>query len=134
MYKSLYSKIILILVVFIITVMCVVGVVLINNIYNYYSEDFTSQMTGNFSEGSQLYGDLEAALANDDYLRRQKEILLSYSSLLGIDSYRNFYILDENGNLLDSSDTSSVTMIEKTPNLLGAMNGKSSGTQNLAAA
>ncbi len=132
MYKSLYSKIILILVVFIITVMCVVGVVLINNIYNYYSEDFTSQMTGNFSDGSQLYGDLEAALANDDFLRRQKEILLSYSSLLGIDSYRNFYILDENGNLLDSSDTSSVTMIEKTPNLLGAMNGKSSGTQNLA--
>ncbi len=55
MNKSLYSKIVLILVVFIITVMCVVGVVILNNTYNYYSGDFSSTMKENFSEDSPLY-------------------------------------------------------------------------------
>lgn len=132
MYKSLYPKIILILVVFIITVMCVVGVVLLNNIYNYFLEDFSLQMESGFDESSQLYTDLCAALGDDDHLSRQKEILVSYSSLLGIDSYRNFYILDKNGNLLDSSDSSAPTLIEKTTNLLAAMNGRTSGKQNPA--
>ena len=35
MYRSLYFKIILIMVVFIIAVMCVVGTILLNSIMNY---------------------------------------------------------------------------------------------------
>ena len=37
MYRSLYFKIILIMVVFIIAVMCVVGTILLNSIMNYYN-------------------------------------------------------------------------------------------------
>ena len=130
MNKSLYSKIILILVVFIITVMCVVGVVLLNNIYSYYSEDFTTQMENNFDPDSQLSIELKSALSDSNYLKRQKEILLSYSSLLGIDSYRNFYILSKDGDCLESSDAGSVTLLEKTPNMISAMAGKTSGVQS----
>ncbi|MBQ8004817.1 MAG: HAMP domain-containing protein, partial [Clostridia bacterium] len=132
MYRSLYSKIILILVVFIITVMSVVAVVLLGNIYSYYSGAFSKNMENTFSEGSPLYTELKGALAKDDYVRRQKETLLSYSSILGIDSYRNFYILDMGGNRLESSDASSSASLEKTPNLISAMNKKTSGTQSQA--
>ena len=130
MQKSLYSKIILILVVFIITVMSVVAVVLLGNIYSYYSGAFSDIMETTFAEDSPLYIELKSALGNSDYVRRQKETLLSYSSMLGIDSYRNFYILDMNGNYLDSSDTGNNDYPEKTPNLISAMNKKTSGTQS----
>ena len=132
MQKSLYSKIILILVVFIITVMSVVAVVLLGNIYSYYSSAFTENMESTFGQESPLYIELQKSLSAPDYVRRQKEILLSYSSILGIDSYRNFYILDMNGNCLDSSDSNSPSTPEKTPNIIGAMNKKTSGAQNQA--
>ena len=132
MQKSLYSKIILILVVFIITVMSVVAVVLLGNIYSYYSGAFSDIMESTFSQDSPLYRELESSLESSDYVRRQKETLLSYSSIPGIDSYRNFYILDMNGNYLDSSDSSSKSYPEKTPNLISAMNKKTSGTQSQA--
>ena len=85
MNKSLYSKIVVILVVFIITVMCVVGVVILNNTYTYYSSDFSSTMKANFSEGSPLYLSLTESVDSENYVQRQKEILLSYSGLIGID-------------------------------------------------
>ncbi len=132
MQKSLYSKIILIMVVFIITVMSVVAVVLLGNIYNYYSSSFSENMESTFGEDSPLYIELQKSLSAPDYVRRQKETLLSYSSILGIDSYRNFYILDMNGNCLDSSDPDIPETLEKTPNVIGAMNKKTSGAQNQA--
>ncbi len=132
MQKSLYSKIILILVVFIITVMSVVSVVLLGNIYSYYTDAFTKNMESTFAVDSSLYIELQNALSSDDHARRQKEILLSYSSALGIDSYRNFYILDINGSCLESSASGNGSVPEKTPNIIGAMSKKTSGVQNQA--
>ncbi|MBR4295369.1 MAG: HAMP domain-containing protein [Clostridia bacterium] len=132
MNKSLYSKIILILVVFIITVMSVVAVVLLNNIYSYYSSDFTSQMESSFDQNSQLYIQLESALSSENYAAIQKEVLLTYSSILGIDSYRNFYILGTNGEYLESSNSGSNISPEKTPNLISAIGKKTSGNQSQA--
>lgn len=130
MYKSLYPKIVLILVVFIITVMSVVGVVLLNNMYSYYSNDFINQIEGALGEDTDLYNKLKDALLADDYITRQKETLLTYSSSLGIDNYRNYYILDADGGLLDSSDTKSSKSVEITPNILSAMQGKHSGEKS----
>lgn len=132
MKKSLYSKIILILVVFIITVMSVVAVVLLNNIYSYYSGDFVNQMETLFDEDGQLYQELENSLSSPDYASRQKVVLVSYSSMLGIDSYRNFYILDMNGNCLESSDSGNKSAPEKTPNIISAMSKKTGTAQTQA--
>ncbi len=129
MNKSLYSKIVLILVVFIITVMCVVGVVILNNTYTYYSGDFSSTMKENFSQGSPLYLSLQESIDGENYVQRQKETLLSYSGLLGIDESRNYFILDMNGNFLEGSDASLGKSLDKTPNIISAMGGESSGKQ-----
>ena len=75
MNKSLYSKIVLILVVFIITVMCVVGVVILNNTYTYYSGDFSSTMRETFREDKPLYQSLQESLDGENYVQRQKETL-----------------------------------------------------------
>ena len=54
MYNSLYFKIILVLVIFMITVMCVIGTVLINSVNSFYMDEFSDQMDRSFSPGGQL--------------------------------------------------------------------------------
>ncbi len=132
MYKSLYFKIILILVIFIIIVMSVVGTVLLNSISSFYVEEFMEQMDKNFAPDTQLYGVLTSALSSKEYWIEQKAFLASYSSLLGIDDYRNYYILDMNGELLDGSDTELGSKLQKTPNMLAAMNGKTENSSTFA--
>jgi len=124
MYRSLYFKIILIFVVFIITVMAVVGTVLLSSVYRFYTDEFSDQMEALLSEGANLRSELSAAMSFSESLVLQKQILLAYSSNLGIDDYRNFYILDISGNFLDGSDKELGENIVKTSNLLRAMSGK----------
>ena len=51
MFKSLYFKIVLILLVFIIAVMCSVCAILLSGVTSYYVENFAEQMTECFDEG-----------------------------------------------------------------------------------
>ena len=126
MYRGLYFKIILILVIFILIVMSVVGAVLISSVLGYYNDQFAACMTQNFGEDAQLRQYLEAAMtdADGDFAAKQKSILASYASRLGIDDYRNYYILDADGNFLDGSDTAGGEALAGTPNLVAAMNGQ----------
>ena len=126
MYRGLYFKIILILVIFILIVMSVVGAVLISSVLGYYNDQFAACMTQNFGEDAQLRQYLEAAMtgADGDFAAKQKSILASYASRLGIDDYRNYYILDADGNFLDGSDTAGGEALAETPNLVAAMNGQ----------
>ncbi len=124
MVRSLYAKIILIMVIFIITVMSVVGTVLLNSVNHFYTEDFLQQMEQNFAEDGQLYSALTAAVGEENYLESMKAVLQSYSAWLGIDSYRNYYILDDSGMMLDGSDETLGQTLLKTQNMLAAMNGQ----------
>ncbi|MBE6575259.1 MAG: cell wall metabolism sensor histidine kinase WalK [Ruminococcaceae bacterium] len=123
MVRSLYAKIILIMVIFIITVMSVVGTVLLNSVNHFYTEDFLTQMEQNFAEDGQLYPALVSAASEENYLESLKAVLQSFSARLGIDSYRNYYILDADGTMLDGSDESLGQTLSKTGNMLAAMNG-----------
>ena len=67
MYNSLYFKIILILVIFMITVMCVIGTVLINSVNSFYMDEFSDQMDRSFSPGGQLTSELTDALGSEDF-------------------------------------------------------------------
>lgn len=137
MNRSLYFKIILILSVFIITVMSIVGIILLASVTNYYSDSFESEMNASLSPDSRLYGDLADAVTsaagqeNRDVVRELKAILQSYATTLGIDNYRNFYILDMNGEMLEGSDSKLGQSLVKTENMLSAMRGKN-GTSNIA--
>ena len=126
MYRGLYFKIILILVIFTLIVMSVVGAVLISSVLGYYNDQFAACMTQNFGEDAQLRQYLVAAMtdADGEFAAKQKSILASYASRLGIDDYRNYYILDADGNFLNGSDTAGGEALAETPNLVAAMNGQ----------
>ena len=131
MYNSLYFKIILILVIFMITVMCVIGTILINSVNSFYMDEFTSQMERSFD--GQLTNDLQDALRAEDPTAELMKILASHSGVLGIDDYRNYYILDENGGFLDGSDDTLGQSLSKTANMVAALRGTPENTQPLGA-
>ena len=124
MFKSLYFKIVLILLVFIMAVMCVVSIVLLNSVTSFYVNQFMDQMGECFAENSTLYGELQDALNSASYADKQKTILKSYESVLGIDAYRNYYILTMDGVMVDGSDAELGRDLRITPNMLTAMSGK----------
>ena len=64
MYRGLYFKIILILVVFILIVMSVVGAVLISSVLKFYNDDFANCMEQNFISDTQLTTYLKEEMEN----------------------------------------------------------------------
>ncbi len=133
MYNSLYFKIILILVIFMVTVMCVIGTVLINSVNSFYMDEFVKQMEQNLSPGSPLTTELRNALSREDFSAEQLKILNTYRGVLGIDDYRNFYILDMDGKFLEGSDSELGRTLQKSANLIAAMRGDPDNTQPLGA-
>ena len=123
MLKSLYFKIVLILLIFIIAVMCAVGAILMNGVTSYYLNDFSEQMEQCFRPDSLLVTELNRAAGHDRYAQEMKTVLGSYSSVLGIDQYRNYYVLDLDGDLLAGSDVALGANLAVTPNLLAAISG-----------
>ena len=126
MYKSLNSKLVLIFIVFIIAVMATVGIFLMNSVFDFYTDDFVQQLNEGFDEN--IVSSLEDALLYEDSAASQKEILSAYSATFGFDSHRNFYILDSNANVIESSSKNDVQALPLTPNLMAAMN-KRDGTK-----
>lgn len=124
MYKNLHYKIILIFVVFTITLMTAIGAILVGNAYHFYNNAFTSQMDDAFAPDGLLYGELRDALQEEEWYIRQREILKAYSSTLGINRYRNYYVLDTNGTFLEGSDAKLGAELDKTPNMISAMAGE----------
>lgn len=127
MKTSLYFKIILILVLFIIVVMTFSGVVLLNNVTSFYMVDFYDSMEELFNKDSELVSDLSRALDGDDYESDLKQVLGSYSGVLGIDDYRNFYILDTSGRYIDGTDDELGASLERSPNMISALSGNDGG-------
>lgn len=131
MYNSLYFKIVLILVIFMMTVMCVIGTILVNSVNSFYMDQFVTTMDKSFAPSGQLRDELMSALPGDDFASQQFNILNSYSGILGIDDYRDFYILDTDGEYLEGSDAQRGSSLKKTANLLAAMRGEELNTQPL---
>lgn len=128
MYNRLRFKIILILVIFIFSVMAVVGTILLNSVFVFYTDNFVAEINDCFDP--QMQERLKTALGGEDYVVQINDILTAFSGQLGIDINRDFYILDKNGDILASS-SSNLNYVKKTNNLLSAMNGKSSSNQLL---
>ncbi len=123
MYKNLHFKIVVIFVVFTIAIMAAVGAMMLQSTVSFYSEEFTTQMESAFGEESDLFLELTYAFASEDHYEKQNEILKAYSSTLGIDSHRDYYVLDVNGDFVAGSNAHLGEMLEITPNIISAMNG-----------
>ena len=124
MLKSLYFKIVLILLIFIIAVMATVGAILMSGVSSYYNTDFSKQMENCFDTDGTLMSDLRQSASP----YAMKNILASYGSILGIDQYRNYYILNTDGIPLAGSDSTLSQSLEITPNILAAISGRDGNT------
>ncbi|MGN1094978.1 MAG: ATP-binding protein, partial [Eubacteriales bacterium] len=91
---------------------------------SFYDNQFMSQMDEAFGGGGELIIELKEAFESDDCYERQNEILKAYSSSLGIDIHRNYYVLDINGSFIEGSDATLGKELDITPNIISAMNGE----------
>mgnify|MGYP002531018956 FL=1 len=90
-------KLVLILVLMIVSVMAVVGTFLINSVSTFYIDSFYTQMQSVFTTDT-IRSMQEAAAAPD--AEGLKTIIDAHRSRLGIDDYRNYYILDGEGRFV----------------------------------
>lgn len=100
--RSLHTKLVMILVLLILSLMTVVGAFLINSVTAFYLEDFYTQMSEVFQK-EELYADLTTENEKEtsgeaDGASMMAEVLGAYAGELGVDGRnRKLYILDDNG-------------------------------------
>ena len=99
--RSLHTKLVMIMVLLIMSLMLVVGAFLVNSVTAFYLEDFYSQMSEVFADQA-LYDDLttetEGEESGADMLA---SVLNAYAGELGVDGRnRKLYILDDEGACL----------------------------------
>ena len=134
MRKSLYKKLVLIMLLLIFSLMSVVGAFLMNEIRSFYLDDFFQKMKTVF-ENADLVDDLYSAADDSNAGSQMADILKAYMGPLGIDSRsRNYYILDgDTGTLLVTGSGIENENIKITPNILTAINGKEGYASDISA-
>ena len=100
MKKSLQVKMVLIMTLLAVSLMLVVGTMLVNNVTSFYNNDFLRQVETFFDEETLKLLN-QAGQSGAQALYERIEV---YSSQLGIDTYRNFYLFDRQGNYLTGSN------------------------------
>ena len=124
LFRSLHMKLVLILVLMIVSVMAVVGTFLINSVSTFYIDSFYTQMQSVFTTDT-IRSMQEAAAAPD--AEGLRTIIDAHRSRLGIDDYRNYYILDGEGRFVDGSNPN--LSVTRTRNIIAAMAGEA-GTRS----
>jgi len=92
MFRSLQMRLVLILVLLVTVVMVVVGAFLISSVTSYQIRDFQTQISQVFTPEFILQ--LEKNTGSDDAPATLRDMLSAYSGLLGVDSHRDFFVLD----------------------------------------
>ena len=106
-----------------ISVIIIIGTFMINRIDRFYNDEFEDLMTNVFSEDFQR--ELSVKLSGEDALMSINSSISAYLGQLGIDSFRNYYILNAyDGKALISSNSDLAKTLIATPNIIAAMNGK----------
>ncbi|MBR7142578.1 MAG: HAMP domain-containing protein [Clostridia bacterium] len=120
--KSLYAKLVTILVLLILAVLVVAGTVLISGVSHFFAEDFDRQIHSALDD--KVISEMQELLTQPDAASRICDLLTARSGPLGIDSYRNFYILSADGVFLDGSNTELGKTLELTPKLIAVLAGR----------
>ena len=124
MIRSIYTKLVAIILVLIISLMVVVGAFLLAGVRNFYINEFYSRMQAVFASAD-VAADLRAAADEADAAELMAEILRANMGRLGISSgTRNYYILNgESGAYLTGSDPEAGPRLGVTRNILTAISG-----------
>ncbi len=121
MFKSIQWKLVGVFLLLVLSVILVSGTVMINSVSEFYHRDFVKQIRQGLTED--VTKQLKVAARSDSPVEQTMECMSIYSSRFGIDSYRNYYILDKNGAYLAGSGDGDGEQLERTENILAAMDG-----------
>jgi len=125
MKRKLQWKFVLIMLLLILILMTVVCVFLIQGVQRFYSDAFFTQMETVFSD-KVLYGELTAALGEEDPVAKIQEVLDAYQGRLGVNTdTRNYYVLEGDTGAVLVSSAVEEEQLAVTPNILRALNGAS---------
>jgi len=124
MFKSLSLKISAMFVLLTISVIILIGTFMTDTTDKYYHNEFKNINNKVFSED--YISTLRSNLGNKDDAQKIMESVSAYSGQLGIDSYRNYFLLDgKSGKPLDgfSSNIDMADSLEISSNIITAMKG-----------
>ena len=123
MLKSIQSKLVLLFILVILSVMMTVGTFILSSVTRFYYNDFMSQMENTFDDSFKER--LNDAVNSENSSDKLKELMEAHYGRIGVDSYRNYAVLSgENGSYIFGSDEVEIQNIEATGNVLTAMNGE----------
>lgn len=119
MFKRLQGKLVTIFVLLVLAIMTVTGTFLILSVSNFYHKLFATELDSVFN--SEFIDKIENGMQSDsEYL---KNIIGAHVTVMGIDSYRNYYIVARDGSVQDSS-TDEMPPYFNTPNFISALSGE----------
>lgn len=122
MFKSLQWKIVAMFMLLVLSVLIIAGTFLLTRVGDFYSQQFAGDMALVFEDEGVLR-DLTNAILQSDPAQSISQTIAHYNGRLGIDDNRIYYILDgKTGEYL--AGVGNGTNIEKTPNLITALNGQ----------
>lgn len=119
MFKSIKWKLVAVLVLVVVALVITFGSFFQVSVSGFYTEEFTREMDVAFQSG--LGSGLNEIKSADDF----ETVLDAFSVRLGLDAYRYCCVLDgKTGAVVFSSDYDMGKSIDKTANIITAMNGK----------
>ena len=122
MNRSLYTKLVLIILFLIIALTAVTGVFLTRGVRSYYLNEFYARMQEVFAD-EELASGLRSAAAADDP-ENMAEVLGAYTGHLGIDTgTRNYHILSGDTGRWLAGSTTPENGVAITPNIISAISG-----------
>ncbi len=125
MFKSLSLKISAMFVLLTISVIILIGTFMTDNTDKYYHNEFKNINNQVFSED--YVSSLCQNLGSEDEALRIIDSVAAYSGQLGIDTFRNYYLLDGKSGRQVGEYTSNLELaksLEISPNIIAAMNGR----------
>jgi len=125
----LHFKLVLIFVLFIICIISIIAAVMLNGVFDFYTQNFSDMINRALNED--ILKELCAQMEGENFYTRIENMLKPEYGNLGISDFRNLYILDMDGKYLSGTDDNFGSSLEKTPNMVAAMAKKNGGGQYL---
>ena len=127
MFKSIQWKLVIMFVLLIISVMIVVSIFLSEAVSKFYHNEFAGQMKTVFDRSliKQLEDEISKQQDMEASAKKAFDIITTYIGPLGIDSNRNYYVLDgDSGSVQLHSGVLDNKKWENTGNIISALAGK----------
>ena len=127
MFKSVRLKIVLMFVLMVVSVIVMVGTFFRMSISSYYTNEFSQKIPSKVA--AELTERVSVLASENADVSRISSVIETYSSRMGVDMFRSLYLLDgRTAQVLYNSNIASIATLEKTPNIIAALSGKTGET------